>query len=44
MEEEHQSLAQILSILGNVVKSDSDSIDSFREVASLLPKKQILQQ
>ncbi|KAL0023355.1 hypothetical protein WJX77_010470 [Trebouxia sp. C0004] len=31
MEAEHHSLAQILSVLANVVKSDSDSIDSFRE-------------
>ena len=43
MEEEHQSLAQILSILGNVVKTDSDSIDSFREVASLLSKRTLQQ-
>ncbi|DBA67535.1 hypothetical protein WJX79_006646 [Trebouxia sp. C0005] len=31
MEAEHHSLAQILSVLANIVKSDSDSIDSFRE-------------
>lgn len=31
MEAEHHSLAQILSVLASTVKSDSDSIDSFRE-------------
>ncbi len=35
MEAEHHSLAQILSVLANIVKSDSDSIDSFREVGRL---------
>jgi hypothetical protein len=35
MEAEHHSLAQMLSVLANVVKSDSDSIDSFREVLCL---------
>ena len=35
MEAEHHSLAQILYVLANIVKSDSDSIDSFREVISL---------
>ena len=38
VEADHQSLAQTLSVLGNVVRSDSDSIDSFREVNQHLHK------
>ena len=32
MDAEHRVLLQALNALSNVVKSDSDSIDSFREV------------
>ena len=32
IEANHQSLTQMLTVLGSIIKSDSDSIDSFREV------------
>ena len=32
MDAEHRVLLQALNVLSNVVRSDSDSIDSFREV------------
>ena len=37
MDAEHKTLLQTLNALSSIVRSDSDSIDSFREVTSFVP-------